>query len=497
MKKILFAMGCDEPENYIKTKLKDDCQIVGSVGYREAVISKVQQLKPDILILREALPGSISLDNLIYNLRTRYEYCRIILIAGKHTPGDQFLKNVISRGVYDIVYGSSVSLKDVVNYIHKPSTYNDVVELQGMEVEDLHIENSKGPELVAMIESVNNNKDEIDVSSNVKSDVSYSIYEDYIPNTYTGAYVSNISYEQQNVCYQPSVNVYQAVDTSYYPQNKVLYSQQNIVNTNYDIMPGSYRPVNGGKIIAFTGVRQGIGCTSVLLNTASYLSSIGKRVLVIDAVFDDPYIFSYLDIPNIPCGMEGVFNNYMNGRCGTISFYSFNRDLAARQINDDTRKRLSKITDNISYTMFNVVPNEEATDYFEGVIYDSSRYYDYILFDIDLSSGNRCISEILRIADKIVTINTNSSVEMSITEGYIRLYEQCGYRQKMISVLNKSVKESYFNVAAVSNYYNVSNVIEIPEDYKGFVKYQDESLIYYPYAKNRIKKAYAFLASLL
>lgn len=474
MKKIMFALGDDKPEEFIKKTLTD-CEFVGSVGYREAVIPKVKEYRPDVLVLRETLQGSISVDSMIFNLRTQCEFCRIILIAGIHTPGDDFLKTVISRGVYDIVYGSQISLKKVIDFVNKPSCYYEVAELQGMEIEDNVIENKTSPDLIAVINPENSNTTD---SKHSLNQTAYTVYEDYIPGTVNGAYSL------------PS--------SSYYSENKILRSDNMQLPMGYDVMPGNFKPYDGARIISFSSVRQGVGCTTVLLNTAYLLAQRGSRVLIVDAVLDCPYIFDMLSLPSLDCGMECVISNYIQGKTGTIDFYSFNNETAKRQIHSSERERLGRLTDGLSYTMFKYVPGDEVYDYFDGAIYDVARYYDYILFDVNLASAYTLIGNILRISDRVVNVNTGNGLELMINENYIRYYDPyCAYRQKMIEVINRTPKNAYYDASKIGAYYNIGNVIEIPDDFNGFVSAQDSEVFYVERGKSKIRKAYSYLLSML
>lgn len=459
MKRILFAIGNKEPENFIASQLTD-CDIVGSVNYREAVITKVKEYRPDILVLRETLKGTISIDEMIFQLRTQCEYCRIVLIAGNHTPGDRFLTTVISRGVYDIVWGSKIKLGKVIDYINKPSLYRDVAELQNIEIKDRLIEDNSPTDLVAVM-NPGSKKHNHTYSTQAHC---YTV-DDYIPGTVSGAY----SLQPKN--------------------NGELLNNDELLS--YDVMPGFFRTPGSAALISFAGVRQGSGCTTVLINTAYGLANRGYRVLIVDAVFDCPYIFSLLSLPPLDCGMECVVSNYIQGNPGTVNYYSVTNETAQRQVYQCDRIRLSALTKGISYTMFCKTPSLDTVDYFDQAIYDASRFYDFILFDINLSAMNVFSNLILKISDRIITVNTGNSLELMVTESFVRYFDPyCRFRQKMISVINKSYKHSPYDAYTVGSYFNIGNVVEVPDDTPGFVSAQDDERFYLAKPKKPIKKAY-------
>ena len=133
MYKICLAIGYNELEEYIKKmqpmmekKFGDTVQFVGVCVYREAVMQVVKEYHPDILVLREGLQGSLSLTDLVYQIKVISPSTRIVFIAGDRKPGDAFLATLVQYGVYDILVGSSVNVKDILKLITFPNGFADV-----------------------------------------------------------------------------------------------------------------------------------------------------------------------------------------------------------------------------------------------------------------------------------------------------------------------------------------------------------------------------------
>lgn len=134
MKKLLFAIREEHVESAVAKLLSNEYEIVGSVPYREGIIPNISNLHPDVILLTESLQGSVSIDSIIYDIRVRFRNVRVVLLAGKHEPGDDFLSTTISRGVYDIIFGGTATIEDIVRKIREPASYADVAYLQDRDV---------------------------------------------------------------------------------------------------------------------------------------------------------------------------------------------------------------------------------------------------------------------------------------------------------------------------------------------------------------------------
>lgn len=113
----------------IEKKIKDDVDFVGTAVYREGIIQGIKDYHPDVVIIREGIPGSLSLPDLVYQIKIISPTTRIIFIAGDRKPGDAFLATLVQYGVYDILIGTKVNVRDIVKKIVIPNKMADVIEL--------------------------------------------------------------------------------------------------------------------------------------------------------------------------------------------------------------------------------------------------------------------------------------------------------------------------------------------------------------------------------
>lgn len=136
MFKIYLAVAHKNLEDFLKSnkmliekKIEDEVDFVGTAVYREGIIQGIKDYHPDIIIVREGIPGSLSLSDLVYQIKIISPSTRIIFIAGDRKPGDAFLATLVQYGVYDILIGQKVNVKDMIKKIIYPNKLADVIEL--------------------------------------------------------------------------------------------------------------------------------------------------------------------------------------------------------------------------------------------------------------------------------------------------------------------------------------------------------------------------------
>lgn len=134
MFKIYLAIGHKQLEDFIQNnkglierKLNEEVEFVGVAVYREAIIQGIKEYHPDVVIIREGIQGSLSLTDLVYQIQIISPSTRIIFIAGDRKPGDAFLATLVQYGVYDILVGNKVNVKDILKRIVSPNKMVDVI----------------------------------------------------------------------------------------------------------------------------------------------------------------------------------------------------------------------------------------------------------------------------------------------------------------------------------------------------------------------------------
>lgn len=129
--KIILAVGSTQVEDILIASLPQTCKVVGIAPYREAVLTKLEEVpSTDVLLIRDNLKGSLPILKLIHQVRSNYPHCRIILMTKQREAGDPFLSEVVSFGIWDIIVGSKSTVSMMIDYITTPRTFKDVERYQ-------------------------------------------------------------------------------------------------------------------------------------------------------------------------------------------------------------------------------------------------------------------------------------------------------------------------------------------------------------------------------
>ncbi|WP_442637622.1 hypothetical protein [Rossellomorea marisflavi] len=130
MQKILFAIGQRKFEEMIEGRLGDNFSVVGTATHREGVLSNIEQSNPDIVILREKLPGNKNLSEIIHQIRVNHGHIRIIFMTGSRQKGDEFLAMLVNMQVFDILAEAQIPTAKLIELIEHPNSYQDVSHFQ-------------------------------------------------------------------------------------------------------------------------------------------------------------------------------------------------------------------------------------------------------------------------------------------------------------------------------------------------------------------------------
>ena len=588
--KICFAVSDEEVEEWLIEKLaekKIPAEYTRPALYRNAVLERVAVDMPSILILSEDLPdggSNLPFDALIKTIKVKYKSCRIIVLAGDHTPGDEFLNRLVSRGIYDIVVGSRVQLTEVLDCIITPKEYDYAEKFQGLEtgmdkdiktveaVEEASEQSKRSffskktensyteknvsspaipspspkpaPKATPVAVSTNiipNPVQTPDQAQNKDRDVSLKYKaEDGGANYGTSILTSNdnpfgtsvlttddsankpgIIFEkviQKGIIFEkvPATSVSYPAEkintntannsvssTEFEKQNSVqaeivsegtfvtektpsdhLVSDENILTNkenNFITQPPSvgFLP----KITLFVSAREGVGCTTTLLNTAHALASKGKKVLVIDAVYSEKTIFEKLIYKHVPNG----FNN--DGTPLPLGFGSS----YYKAVMDNK----GNIVGGIQY--LELIPGKIPDNYNLISTIRSFSGYDDIFIDMSLKFYDELVVGIINLADMVVAVTLQERYELIILRNYLNTYQHSAniYNGKLLIVVNRANPKLSPTIKDVANYIPAKEVMIIPSDPDGFIRAgvakAPDTCIYK--GKRKIKELYSLLAS--
>lgn len=126
-KTVYFAVAHRAVEDFIEKEMANEIEVIGSAVYRESVLQAIEKEEPDILIMRETLPGKTDFLEIIDTVRVKCQkHVQIIVMVGEREPGDEFLSALVRYSVFDLVIGDNINIRQVCNLIRKPNVWKDV-----------------------------------------------------------------------------------------------------------------------------------------------------------------------------------------------------------------------------------------------------------------------------------------------------------------------------------------------------------------------------------
>lgn len=224
MVKLLFAIGQPAFEDAIASRMGNECEYIGTIGYKGGILNAVESKSPNVIIINETLQGNGSMLDILYSIKIGFPKTRIIFIAGDRVPGDEFLAALVGLGIYDVLYGHEIRLPDIVSLIRKANTYSDVSYLAPAPKID---ESGKKIIFVAPDSSVKTEHfDDGDVADNHPSEQTAAPVVNTIPPEPQNVSDSDIAKKKESVFKFPLFGPKKQEDNSSEEQNKKINEKQ-------------------------------------------------------------------------------------------------------------------------------------------------------------------------------------------------------------------------------------------------------------------------------
>lgn len=126
MKNILFAFNHADTESHVSGLLGDGYNILPSLTYREAILSALDSMPVDVIVVGYILPGSVSFKKLFEDIRLLHPHVRIVFFCEARRRGDIELADFVGLGIYDIISKDTLAPQEVVDYIKHPRDFSSV-----------------------------------------------------------------------------------------------------------------------------------------------------------------------------------------------------------------------------------------------------------------------------------------------------------------------------------------------------------------------------------
>ncbi|NBI07591.1 hypothetical protein [Senegalia massiliensis] len=400
----------------------------------------------NILILKEDLEDNSIPKSDLDELTDVYKDLKIIYIVNDAHKNDDYIKYVFNLGIYNVLYKSDLTLRNIVELIEKNRSKKDAkIYMDITEVEILDSENAnivKDRELQTIIINLTNDlntSEEVFLNSYVEIQDQYNDQQnlylltklpkeimekllnsdnEYFHMHYKRYKILNGEYEKEddeNKKSNTNRNIKTFFSTKDGEKNKV---KTNTVTKTITKIEKEYirdLPKDYKKIVGFVGNRK-VGTTTIIDLIAKTLAKEGKKVSVLDITNNQTLFY-------IKCWGDESITDYQKN---SLRFL------------EEGENHSIKIDEN--YNLYTMVGNSKKEQYkfdfynaIETIRYDN----DVILIDLNFKSNYQWLK--YGVSDLYV-VNDLNVINMIETKDYIKTLVKSGVNEKKIKlIVNKYI----------------------------------------------------------
>lgn len=472
--KIFLAIGHKGVEDFLKKnksaleeKLGSSVRFVGEAVYREAILNGVAEFRPDVILIREGLQGSMNLTEILYSIKVNFPDTRIIFIAGDREVGDALLSTIVQLGIYDLLIGSKVNANEMLERIVAPNTLSDVAHLMPKVTVDERTNKKlfNLPEYKHIIES--NEKEDIEQQTEEKKEI----------------YEHNIKLpKKEKLMEEESGRKEKNQKEEDKKQNKPLLQEKKGLFSR--VFGKSDIIKRNSQVITFLGAKGGVGNSQMAFNTALQLAEKNK-VMYIDLNEDYSAIDCIFQLGFLDIGLETALMSLKNEDYPSIEKSISNAEKMLTLTKEDnllykTYQMLPKNLDFLFYSQ-EYMENEKKQDTDLSILKDFNIYllsqnYDFIVINMPYYIFYKEADPVLFYSNKIFfTITPDYSV-LGSHLNQIKLMDKnrINFREKSYYLLNKWENTSLLEndiYKLLLRSLNVDNIkmISIPNVSKDFI----------------------------
>lgn len=490
MEKIFLAIGHRELEEYLKAQLHTEYEFTDQVVYKEGIFKSIEQNIPDIVIIRETLPGKLNIMSIVYEIRNSFEDIRIIFLAGNRKPGDELLATLVNYGIFDILYGENILAKEIIDLIKERNTYNNIKHLQPVPTLDESrntmlfeapkpnkevkiIEITKEVEGVQQEEYWEESDDEDDSYSNEEDYFEEeNKYDDFIPEPQISNVEENIEEKSKKKEAKPRFK---------FPEINLSKSFKGISNTQRQGQPLSS---NKEKIVTFVGGKNGVGATSLAVNTAFLLAEENNKVIFVEFNEKYPSTSYWYETGLIDEGID-TFLTYLDEKRYKELSKAIVKSKDLKKTQSDMQKSHKKFPNNIDFLSFskeylaNGSKDNQLKDIKEMYMYLMYQLgYDFVILDVPADILNEATRSALLFSNYVFSVITQdvSSVGYHLFNLNRLNKEGINIQSKNTYIINRYVN-SNFNESQIKKWIGVDKLLTIPDYNREFV---DSNLVGVP-----------------
>ncbi|MBP3916175.1 AAA family ATPase [Clostridium sp.] len=476
--RILLALGHESLENYLKNTLSEH-DFVGAVSYREGVIKNCVAFNPDIIVLRETLPGSASILDIVYELRNQCFNSRIIFISKERKIGDPLLSELVSLGVYDIIVSNPVKVTDIISLIEKPNSFSDVSYYRKKLVFDensdefsftapkqiikkVYVEKSPNGELVEKeeeyVEEENNQSEEENPPSKKNDEI---IMGEYTVDLRSEEEINSLAEdddtedeikpkEQKKIAPARKKDKKTKTTSKVQEKNKVIRQGSLSYKTN---------------IITFIGSNFGVGATQTSFNLAVELSK-NYKTLYIECSQDDFSIYNIFYLSNV-----SNFEVFKDSTKITDSILTKDKLIKNTVDKNDIYKNYKLLPDKL-HLMFMTLRDSMSYEGFKDMLINLTLQcnFDFIIFDIGNNTSGSISEFLMQTSSEIFIVTTQDFNYITLAEEINRKIFRLNSNAKVNMIVNKFENSINIGEGKIREFTTLKSILTIPY-YKDILSY--------------------------
>ena len=482
--KIFFAIGYESIEKYIEKEMQGKARIVGYTVYREGIEKGVLNNNPDVVIIRETLTGTKSMLEIIYSLRKNHPNLRIIFMAGDRKPGDEMLSEIVNLGIYDIIIGGQINVKDIIDCILNPRTFKDVAYLKvktlideksnkkifeapeptvEKEIKTVYIEK----EVIKEAVQEENEKKPKEESLKIEDENKKESKDKEPKKTEEKSGVFSLFGKKSTSSNKGTNNEDKKIEKDTKDENRGLFNK-------------SKNKISKQMIITFLGGKSGVGTSQIAFNTAVSLSKNGYKTLYINLDKDISSIDFIFQLGLYDKGIDTAISKSNQDNYTNIKNAIIDIDKVIEINSKDTQmiNNYKKFPKNLSFMFYSkdygTSPVKEELD--SSGLKDICMYslfkeqFEFIIIDTDSNIHNKFTKTAIEIATKVFFVMTQdvSTISSMITKQALINKNRINLDSNFYYILNK-YENAYLSTKDISKWINKEINVVIPNINKEFI----------------------------
>lgn len=494
MEKILLAVGNREMEEYLKKTLVNEAQFVGETVYREGVMRAIGQTGPSLVILKDALKGTIDMIKLIYDIRSNYPDVRILFIGVEREGKDDFYGNLVNYGVYDLVVGGRVNISEIISKIRVPSKHNDVKHYQPAPVGET-INNVPSEHTIITLEDDEGKEDGGEESFDIvkKSEISSIKPSNEEPiKEKKQSLISKLKKPIPIPEVKKEKTLEDEAESNEEPKKvrRIVEADDEIDEDETDETEGRFGFLKRGgrnkassqrilginsselskdRIVTFMGGKSGIGTTSVAVNTAFELAQRGNEVLYLEVNQLHPSATYWFDLGMDEFGIDTALMALELKQYPEV-LKAIAKSAEIKKKNGAMKSNYKKFPDGLDFMSYSgeyllgLVQRNELPDLKELYLYLMYQGgYDYVIVDLSFFASKRDIQSAIMYSNKVFTVVNQDISTLGYHIANLNVLEQEGVSisKKNHYVVN-SFSKSKFGLKDIKEWLEVKDVVVIP-----------------------------------